>query len=70
MRPNGKIQAGYVSFGQPVYCITQTRDGIVWLGSKPGGLFRYDGNAQILRHIENLPHQAVYDIKEDSRGRL
>lgn len=70
LRPEGKLQAGYVSFGQPVYCITQTRDDIIWLGSKPGGLFRYDGNAQILRHIENLPHQAVYDIKEDSRGRL
>ena len=70
LRPDGKIQAGYVSFGQPVYCITQTRDGIVWLGSKPGGLFRYDSHSQALTHIEHLPHQAIYDIKEDERGRL
>ena len=70
LRPDGALQPGYVSFGHPVYCITQTRDGIVWLGSKPGGLFRYDSRSGELRHIEHLPHQAVYDIKEDRRGRL
>lgn len=70
LRPDGRIQAGYVSFGQPVYCITQTRDGTIWLGSKPGGLFRYDRHASNLQHIDNLPHQAIYDIKEDRQGRL
>ncbi|MCI7010504.1 MAG: helix-turn-helix domain-containing protein [Prevotella sp.] len=70
LRPDGRLQTSYVSFGHPVYCMTQTRDGIIWLGSKPGGLFRYDGAKQSLRSIGRLAHQAVYDIKEDHRGRL
>ena len=70
LRPDGRLQADYTSFGHPVYCITQTHDGIIWMGSKPGGLFRYDRQSQTIRHIEHLPHQAIYDIKEDQRGRL
>ena len=70
LRADGRLQAGYASFGHPVYCVTQTRDGLIWLGSKSGGLFRYDSERQELRHVDSLPHQAVYDIKEDSRGRL
>ena len=70
LRADGRLQPGYVSFGHPVYCVTQTRDGIIWLGSKSGGLFRYDSERQELRHIDTLPNQAVYDIKEDRRGRL
>ena len=69
LRPDGRIQADRVSFGQPVYCVTQTGDGTIWLGSKPGGLFRYDRHSS-LKHIDNLPHQAIYDIKEDRQGRL
>ena len=70
LRPDGRLQAAYVSFGHPVYCMTETRDGILWLGSKPGGLFRYDRTKPSVRHISHLPHQAVYDIKEDHLGRL
>ena len=70
LRPNGRLQANYASFGHPVYCITQTRDGLIWLGSKPGGLFRYDSQSQTIRHIGHLPHQAIYDIKEDRQGRI
>ncbi len=67
---DGHIHQGYVSFGQPVYCVTPTRDGMIWLGSKPGGLYRYDSRRQQLQHIDGLPHEAVYDVKEDRRGRL
>lgn len=70
LRPDGRLQAAYVSFGHPVYCMTETRDGILWLGSKPGGLFRYDRTKPSVRHISHLPHQAVYDIKEDHLGHL
>ena len=70
LRSDGRLQSGYVSFGHPVYCVTQAHDGIIWIGSKTGGLFRYDIERQELRHIDILPHQAVYDIKEDRHGRL
>lgn len=70
LRQDGRLQPGYVSFGHPVYCVTQTRDGLIWIGSKPGGLYRYDSERQELRHIDALPHNAVYDIKEDRKGRL
>lgn len=44
------------------YCIYQTRRGDIWVGCKPGALFRL-GDASIC----DVP---VYDIKEDARGRL
>lgn len=44
------------------YCIFQTRVGDVWVGCKPGALFRIGG--------ESITDNAVYDIKEDRQGRL
>lgn len=70
LRPDGHIQSAYTTFGTPVYCITQSRDGILWLGSKPGGLFRYDEQHHELHAVEGLPHHNIYDIKEDRWGRL
>ena len=67
---DGRVHHEYTSFGQPVYCVTQTRDGLLWLGSKPGGLYRYDPRLQQLQHVDGLPHDAVYDVKEDRWGRL
>ena len=70
LRPDGRLQSTYATFGHPVYCITQTHDGIIWLGSKPGGLFRYDELHGELHPVSDLPHQSIYDIKEDRHGRL
>ncbi|MCM1070371.1 MAG: helix-turn-helix domain-containing protein [[Clostridium] fimetarium] len=44
------------------YAIYETRSGDLWVGCKPGGLSR-DGS-------ESIAPDAVYDIKEDSLGRL
>lgn len=44
------------------YCIFQTSAGDVWIGGKPGSLMKYGG--------ESVTDDAVYDIKEDRRGRL
>mgnify|MGYP002624826832 CR=1 FL=1 len=70
LRPDGRLQSTYATFGHPIYCITQTHDGTIWLGSKPGGLFRYDEQRGELHPVSNLPHQSIYDIKEDRHGRL
>ncbi len=43
------------------YCIYQTRSGSVWLGCKPGALMRGE---------DLISSDAVYDMAEDSRGRL
>lgn len=43
------------------YCIYQTRSGTVWLGCKPGALMRGE---------DLISSDAVYDMAEDSRGRL
>ena len=70
---NGRISKSYVSFGSPVYCITQTSNGTIWMGSKPDGLFRLSETANGtfgIRQIEGLNNNNVYDIKEDRLGRL
>lgn len=73
LAPDGRIVKGYVMFRCPVYCLMQTADGTVWLGSKPGGLFRLTerGNGEYkIDRIGGLVCNDVYDIKEDRWGRL
>lgn len=74
LAPDGRIVAGYTKFRCPIYCITQTRDGSIWLGSKPQGLFRLTGchgmQAYRIDKIGGLGSDNVYDIKEDRWGRL
>lgn len=70
---NGRLQRQYVSFGSPVYCMYESPDGTLWLGTKPDGLFRLhqtgDSNFAI-DHLDGLPNNAVYDITQDHFGRL
>lgn len=70
LRRDGSIQSQYASFGVAVYCIHQTSDGTIWLGTKTDGLFRFNENQKTILHIDSLPHQSIYDIKEDRWGRL
>lgn len=44
------------------YCLYQSQDGTVWIGCKPGGLYKDDGTL--------ISRESVYDICEDSHGRL
>ena len=37
---DGRIHQGYTRFGAAVYCMHESKDGTLWLGSKPDGLFR------------------------------
>ena len=52
-------------FGAPVYCIRETEDGHVWLGTKPGALIEIDGKQQTYPNVRN-----VYDILPDEQGRM
>lgn len=70
---DGRLHHSYTAFGSPVYCMYQTTDGILWLGSKPDGLFRLqETSAGVFKitHFTNLPDQNVYSICEDRFRRL
>ncbi len=63
-------------FNNTVYDIHGDREGVLWLGTGPGGLFRFDKEQEILERI-NLPskkNQAgnaeISFVKEDSSGTL
>ena len=74
LTPGGALSKSFVPFAAPVYCMTQTGDGTVWLGSKPGGLFRLKEKAGAagysVERIKGLDGDNVYDVKEDRWGRL
>ena len=77
---DGKLHEKYVSFGAPIYCMTQDDLGQYWLGSKPNGLFRLkeSGNGVFeiaqFRHRQgdrqSLSHDHVFYVKTDRQGRL
>jgi AraC-like DNA-binding protein len=53
-------------FDAPIYCIYETEEGHIWLGTKPGALIETDG-----RQKRTYPQvRNVYDILPDKQGRL
>ena len=53
-------------FGAPVYCIRETEDGHIWLGTKPGALIEING-----KHRQTYPQvRNVYDILSDEEDGL
>ncbi len=44
------------------YCVFEARNGDMWVGGKPGALFKIGG--------ESITNNEIYDIKEDHKGRL
>lgn len=70
---DGLLHQAYTTFAAPVYCAYQQQDGTLWLGSKPGGVFRMKETAEGRFHIDHLASLAakeVYDMLEDGYGRL
>ena len=71
--PDGRLHHGYTPFGAAVYCMYESADGTLWLGTKPNGLFRLrpiGADAYKIEHFTDIPHQDVYHILEDRWGRL
>lgn len=70
---DGRLSVSPTSFRSPVYCMHQTADGTLWLGSKPDGLFRLretrDG-VFMMEHLSAMAAKDVYHIAEDRFGRL
>jgi len=81
LHSDGSIGKRYAKFGAAVYCIFQDKRGRLLLGSKPKGLFMLTPiqgrmGFNIKHYMANkadkysLSDNEIYDIKEDSRGRL
>lgn len=73
MGADGRLHANYTPFGAAVYCMMQTADGTLWVGTKPHGLYRLRETAPHVfevTHLQQLPHPDVYHIIEDRYHRL
>lgn len=76
LSPDGSISKSPVAFPSPVYCVRQTRNHGILLGCKHGGMYmlkargdRFDV-VHISKRRNGLPANDIYDIVEDSYGRL
>lgn len=69
---DGRLHQPYTSFGAAVYCMLQTADGTLWLGTKPDGLFRLrpNGDGFVVSHLAGVPFHDIYHLQEDPMGRL
>lgn len=69
---DGIIRTAYTSFGAAVYCMYETTDSTLWMGSKPYGLFRMQEQHGrfVISQPAHMSRQDVYNIKEDRWGRL
>ena len=70
---DGRIHQGYTRFGAAVYCMYESNDGTLWLGTKPDGIFRLrraSAERFIIEHLTDCPATDVYHIVEDKYGRL
>ncbi|MBP5340668.1 MAG: helix-turn-helix domain-containing protein [Prevotella sp.] len=73
IRPDGTLSPSYCSFGHAVYSMTETRDGHIWIGTKPDGLFRLteiSPSRFTVEHLADLQNASIYGIAEDRQGRL
>ncbi len=77
---NGSIRPDYVSFGSSIYHIMQDSQGIIWMCSKPDGLFRLRETGESRFTVEQFLHDdantaslggnQLYGMAEDRMGRL
>lgn len=76
LAPDGRISGTPTAFPSPVYCMYQSRNGDVWLGTKPDGVYRLqeeNGRYRLTHYAKGdvgLNSDRVYDICEDSYGRI
>lgn len=79
LKKNGNISKTRMPFGANVYSMLQDSHGILWLGTKPNGLFRLketkDGNFSVKSFTKNtsrysINSNSIYAIKEDRHGRI
>ena len=70
---DGAIHTAYTRFGAAVYCMYESADGTLWLGTKPKGLFRLrEERPRVFKiaHFIDISCPDVYHITADRQGRL
>jgi len=70
---DGRLHQQHTSFGAAVYTMYEQRDGTLWLGTKPEGLFRLQPTGDKTYKTDrftDIPHRDIYHITEDRWGRL
>ncbi len=70
---DGRLHSQYTRFGAAVYCMYQSADGTLWLGTKPDGLFRLQetsGGEFKIDHFNETSYESIYHIAADGYGRL
>ena len=77
---DGRLHPQYTPFGAAVYSMYESGDGTLWMGAKPGGLFRLREQRDAARpsseatfrveRIDGVPPHGIYHIAEDCHGRL
>ena len=66
MDKQGLLHSSVTNFGAKIYSMYETKNGTLWIGCKPDGIFRLINNK-----AENLfKGLQVYDIKQDVYGHL
>ena len=54
-----------------VYALLQDKRGFLWMGTRGGGLSKYDGiNFKTFTEKDGLSNNYIYDIKQDKNGNL
>jgi AraC-like DNA-binding protein/streptogramin lyase len=70
---DGRLHPQYTTFGAAVYCMYESKDGTLWLGAKPQGLYRLQETSpnefETARFLDDSHHD-IYHLKEDRWGRL
>lgn len=76
---DGSLRKNRVCFGYAAYHFFEDSKGVLWIGAKPGGLFRLTPTTDAYKvdHFKHDDHdaysincEAIYDIVEDSQHRL
>ena len=70
---DGVIHPRRTAFGHRAYCMMLSGNGDVWIGCKPGALFRLRKRTETaydVRRIYSGECDTIYHIVEDKRGRL
>lgn len=75
LAPSGKWQKEKCTFAYHIYSLYEDKRNRLWVGTKGDGLFCIDnGNVVSFRHDDTnsytLNSDEVYDVKEDTKGRL
>ncbi|MBD5343947.1 MAG: helix-turn-helix domain-containing protein [Bacteroides sp.] len=67
---DGRLSDTFTPFGTGIYAIAESRDGTIWLGSKPSGAFRLTPSGDNTYEISEFKIGNVYDFLFDSKGGL